>query len=106
MEYISIFLSTTSPWLVEDVPEGSGQILRWDLPQAITGSKISLSSYSVRANRKFQPVRICCSLIHDNWKNPDSCFGDIYHGHSLYSDDRWDMAGREYRTIEIKFESL
>ena len=98
----SLFLSTTSEYYLGAYYKNDEMVLRWSLPQPVNGKYVSLANYAVRSNITERPIRVCCNLIHDNWKNPDGCLGDIYHGHGLYSDDRWQMEAREFRIIELK----
>jgi hypothetical protein len=109
MESETVFLSTNSPWFAGTYTENDKTILRWELPQPLKGSFISLLNYSMLAgDRKSQtavatvPIRMCCNLIFDTWKNPESCFGDIFEGHGLYSDDKWEMDGKEYHQFILK----
>ena len=110
MESETVFLSTNSPWFTGCDYENGKTVLYWDLPQPLKGSNVSLLNYSMLTGEKNKPnekdkkgpVRMCCNLIFDTWKNPDSCFGDIFQGHDIYPDARWEMDGKEYYQVIIK----
>jgi hypothetical protein len=98
----SYFFSTTSEFFAGFSYDGDQMILKWNLPKAVQGSYISLQNYAVKSKNQGVPIRVCCNLVLADWKNPDGCLGDIYHGHGLYSDDMWEMERREMRAIELK----
>ena len=98
----SIFLSTTSEFFAGMSYEGDELILKWDLPQPIQGSFLSLQNYSIRSTVANAPIRLCCNLILDTWRNPEGCLGDVYHGHGVFSNDMWEMEKSEFRSIELK----
>ena len=98
----SYFLSTTSEFFSGVSYEGDQMVLTWNLPKPIQGSFISLQNYSILSKNISKPIRVCCNLVLADWKNPDGCLGDVYHGHQLYSDDRWEMEQRDIRTVKLK----
>lgn len=101
MECESLILSLDSPWFEEKIENDQLTKIRWELPSSIQGSNVSLSNYSICAEKKYQPIKLCCNVILKTWLNPNGSFGDVYHGKAVFADDRWEMDGIEFRTIEI-----
>ena len=102
MQSESFFLSMTSEFFAGVFYEGDEMVLKWNLPKPIQGLFISLQNYSIKSKKIKSPIRLCCNLVLADWRNPDGCLGDIYHGHRVYSDDKWEMEPREMRSIELK----
>lgn len=77
---LNLFLATNGPWFDQplaidrnnnNVDILNSTVLRWSLPQSISGDAISIMNCSVISNRKHQPVRICCNLLLDTDFNPE-----------------------------------
>jgi len=74
---LNLFLATNGPWfeqpLVFDRNNNNlnSTVLRWSLPQSISGDAISIMNCSLLSHRKYQPVRLCCNLFLDTDFNPE-----------------------------------
>ena len=101
MEYDSIILSLDSTWFENKKEDKGVTTLQWDLPCPVFGTNVSLSSYSLQSSEKHKPIKICCNLIRPTWQNPDSSFGNVYHGKAVCADDRLEMNTREFRTLKL-----
>lgn len=102
MNSVTFFLTMDSEFFSGSTYEGDSVVMRWDLPQSIQGSFISLRNFSIQCAKKHQPIRVCCNLVLDNWKNPDGCLGDVHHGYGTCSEDMWEMVRGEVRSIVLK----
>ena len=80
----NLFLATDGPWFEQPVQidennnldYGIGStVLRWSLPQSVSGDAVSIMSCSLLSPRKYQPVRICCNLLLDTDFNPEGGMG-------------------------------
>jgi hypothetical protein len=77
---LNLFLATNGPWFEQPLPvdmnnnnvdhQGS-TVLRWSLPQSVSGDAVSIMNCSLIAIKKYQPVRICCNLLLDTDFNPE-----------------------------------
>ena len=77
---LNVFLATNGPWYEKrdridannnEAPEETHTILRWVLPQSVSGRRVSILNCSVVGERKYRPIRICCNLLLDTDFNPE-----------------------------------